>query len=64
MNINNKLNLIKKLYSEKKDYNYFFNPFYSRKKIGIDDLKEKWEELYEGKKEHLSHFYVHVTVTT
>ena len=59
MNLDNKLNLIKKIYSNKKDYNYFFNPFYSRKKIDIKILKKNWEKLYNRDINHLTHFYVH-----
>lgn len=59
MNIENKLNLIKKIYSNKKDYNYFFNPFYSRKKIDIKILKKNWEKLYNRDINHLTHFYIH-----
>jgi len=59
MEVNNKFKLIKKLYSNKKDYNYFFNPFYPSRKVDINFLKSKWIDLYNRDINHLTHFYIH-----
>jgi len=59
MNTEKKLELIKKLYSWNNNFNYFYNPVYKRNNITINQLKDKWNDLYSKDPNHLTHFYVH-----
>jgi coproporphyrinogen III oxidase-like Fe-S oxidoreductase len=59
MNLDEKLHLIKKLYYKNTDFNYFYNPFYRKKNININVLKDSWNRLYMKDKNHLTHFYIH-----
>ncbi len=60
MIIEQKLLLIKKLYSNIKDLNYFYNPLYGRKTIDINNLKNKWKAFFESNIKCITNIYVHI----
>jgi hypothetical protein len=59
MKLEEKLELIRKLYSGNNNFNYFYNPIHKRDNINISTLIDKWNSLYSKNPTHLTHFYVH-----